>query len=131
MKNVSAAIFLKSNSVLIAKRGNGENLAGYWEFPGGKQEQNETIFECLEREILEEFNVKCKAKEIFCESIYNYSNGVIKLIAIFSDLLDNKFELRVHDNYEWVRIKDLLNYNLAPADIPIAKKLIEYDEKHF
>lgn len=131
MKNVSAAIFLRNDSVLIAKRGKRENLAGYWEFPGGKQEQNETIFQCLEREILEEFNVKCKTKKIFCESIYDYSNGVIKLTAIFSDLLDNKIELSVHDNYEWVKIKDLLKYQLAPADISIAKKLIEYDEKHF
>jgi 5-methylcytosine-specific restriction protein A len=126
MKNVSAAIFLKNDFVLIAKRGNGKDLSGYWEFPGGKQEENETIFECLEREIVEEFNVECKANEMFFESIYHYDNDTIKLIAIFSNLLDNQIELKVHEDYKWVKINYLLEYNLAPADISIAKKLIEY-----
>lgn len=125
MKHVSAAIFLKDGLVLIARRGPHENLHGYWEFPGGKQEQAETIFECLEREILEEFNVQCKAKEIYCESIYNYENGTIKLIGILSDLLDDHIELNVHDDYRWIKINDLLKFKLAPADISIAKKLIE------
>jgi 5-methylcytosine-specific restriction protein A len=128
MKNVSAAIFYKNNSVLIAKRGNDKSLSsGYWEFPGGKQEEKETILKCLEREILEEFNVKCKARKIFLESIYNYDT--IKLIPIFSDLLGNRIELKVHEDYKWVEINKLLEYNLAPADIPIAKKLIEIMER--
>jgi len=130
MKNVSAGIFLQSSSVLIAKRGQNEKLAGYWEFPGGKQEENETIFECLEREILEEFNVKCKAKNIFAESIYNYDNGTIKLIAIYSELLDNSIKLNVHEEYRWVIISDLANYKFVPADIPIVEKLINDYEKN-
>lgn len=130
MKNVSAGIFLQNSSVLIAKRGQNEKLAGYWEFPGGKQEENETIYECLEREILEEFNVKCKAKEIFAESIYKYDNGTIKLIAIYSDLLDNRIMLNVHEEYRWVIISDLANYKFAPADIPIVEKLINDYEKN-
>jgi 8-oxo-dGTP diphosphatase len=46
MKNVSAAIIRKSNTVLITRRSLGEKLAGFWEFPGGKQEENETIQQC-------------------------------------------------------------------------------------
>lgn len=125
MKNVSAAIFLENNFVLIAKRGKNEKLSGYWEFPGGKQEENETIFECLEREIKEELNVRCKAKDIFFESFYNYDSGSIRLIAILSNLLETQIELRVHDEYKWVDINDLIEYDFAPADIPIVNKLID------
>ena len=42
MKVVTAAIILKDNKVLIAQRAPGENLAGKWEFPGGKIETGET-----------------------------------------------------------------------------------------
>lgn len=125
MKNVSAGIFIKNGFILIAKRGKNEKLAGYWEFPGGKQEDNETIFECLEREIYEEFNVKCKAKEILSENVYTYESGSIKLIAILSDLLESEIKLSVHEKYKWIKITDLNDYKLAPADIPIAKKIIE------
>lgn len=129
-KNVSAGISLQNTSVLIAKRGQNENLAGYWEFPCGKQEKEESIFECLEREILEELNVRCKANKVYLESIYNYNNGSINLIAILSELLDSHIELRVHEDYKWVNIDDLVNYNFATADIPIEKQLISDYEKN-
>lgn len=124
MKNVAAAIFILDNSVLIARRASKEDLAGYWEFPGGKQEEGESIFECLEREIFEEFNVKCNAKNIYSESIYTYEKGAINLIAIQAELLDSAIELSVHDSYKWVKFDDLIHYNFAPADIPITQKLI-------
>lgn len=126
MKNVSAAIFIKNDSILIAKRANNKTLAGFWEFPGGKQEDNESIFECLEREILEELNVRCVANEIYFESTYNYDHGTINLIAILSNLLDTHIELSVHEDCKWVNIDDLTHYDFAPADIPIVNKLI-YD----
>ena len=57
MKEVTAAIILKDNRVLIAQRVPSENLAGRWEFPCGKIEHGETPQECLKREIREELDV--------------------------------------------------------------------------
>lgn len=124
MKNVSAAIILDKGKILLTRRAPGENLEGYWEFPGGKQEKSETIFECLEREILEELNLICKAKKIFTESVYHYVGGAIKLIAVIADIINGDICLSVHDLYEWVSIDDLMIYKLAPADIPIANLII-------
>lgn len=42
MKEVTAAIILKDNKVLIAQRAPGDKLAGKWEFPGGKMEPGDT-----------------------------------------------------------------------------------------
>lgn len=125
MKNVAAALFIQDKSILIAQRAKGQKLEGLWEFPGGKQEVGETIYECLEREIEEELNVNCTAKKIFAESIYKYENGTINLIAILSDLKDTSFELQVHSEVKWVNISELDKYNFAPADIEIVYKLIE------
>ena len=44
--------------VLLARRTSGRDLAGLWEFPGGKQEQQESLEECLIREIQEELKVQ-------------------------------------------------------------------------
>ena len=52
MKEVTAAIILKDNEILIAQRAPGENLEGKWEFPGGKIESGETPQECLKREMV-------------------------------------------------------------------------------
>ena len=51
MLNVAAAIIEQGDKILIAKRAPGKHLAGYWEFPGGKIESNETPQDCLAREL--------------------------------------------------------------------------------
>ena len=43
MKEVTAAIIIDNNKILIAQRGKNENLAGKWEFPGGKIEIDEYV----------------------------------------------------------------------------------------
>ena len=125
MKNVSAAIIFKENKILLTRRAPGEKHEGYWEFPGGKQEENETIFECLEREILEELNVRCKAKAVFTESLYHYAGGAINLIAVTADIISGDICLSVHDKYEWVLPENLMTYKLPPADVPIAERIIK------
>lgn len=47
MKEVTAAIIKNNGKVLIAKRAENQDLAGKWEFPGGKVEPGETPEECL------------------------------------------------------------------------------------
>jgi 8-oxo-dGTP diphosphatase len=103
------------------------------EFPGGKIEQGETPQECLARELFEEFGVNAKVGEIFAESEYKYSHGAIRLIALHAEIAtphdssarnDEKLTSNAHDKVEWVNPKDLLTYKLAPADIPIAQKIV-------
>lgn len=124
MKNVSAAVIIENGRILLTRRAPGENLAGSWEFPGGKQEANETIQECLVREIKEELDLRVKCSSILTKNIYYYPGGAINLIAIDTEIIDGEITLSVHDQYEWVEVGNLLDYKLSPADIPIAKWII-------
>jgi 8-oxo-dGTP diphosphatase len=63
---VAAIIFINSdNKILIAKRPYGKNMAGLWEFPGGKVHENETPEAALVREVQEELGVKICAGCLF------------------------------------------------------------------
>ena len=73
MKRVTGAIIIKEKKVLLMRRAPGKAFAGYWEFPGGKVEENETPEQCLMRELKEELNIEARVKQFFCESIYEYS----------------------------------------------------------
>ncbi|GAA0720002.1 8-oxo-dGTP diphosphatase MutT [Clostridium malenominatum] len=123
MKEVTAAIITKDDLILIAQRGKDENLAGKWEFPGGKIESGETPQECLKREIKEELNIEIQVGEFLGESIYTYPNGQIKLMGYFATIVKGNFELSVHDEVKWVSIDEIDNFDFAPADIPLVKKL--------
>ncbi len=121
MKQVTAAIIVESGRVLLARRALNQKLAGFWEFPGGKVEPGETLQACLERELLEELSLKCKAGEELIRTEYIYDHGIFNLIAFATTIISGRIELSVHDQFKWVAINELLAYQLAPADIPIAR----------
>ena len=124
MKDVTAALMVKGDEIFIAKRKLGQHLESMWEFPGGKIEKGETGEECLMRELEEEFGIKSCVRSFFMESIYHYERGAIRLLAYFVDDLVGEFVPSVHEEVKWVEVGTLLDYDLAPADIPIAEALV-------
>ena len=124
MKVVTAGILRNSDGeVLLVRRAKGESLAGFWEFPGGKVEQGEADQECLRRELYEELEIDVEVSNFFEESHYSYDHGEFRLRAYEVDLLAGEPILRVHDQLSWVTPDRLLSFQLAPADIPIARSL--------
>jgi len=127
MKIVTAAIIWDAGRVLLTRRGPGEKLSGLWEFPGGKVEPNETLEECLTRELLEELGLEVSVGSVVAESVYSYDHGAIRLVALEATIIKGQLTLTVHDRVEWVLPHALEQYALAPADVPIAyalKKLL-------
>jgi 8-oxo-dGTP diphosphatase len=125
IREVTAAIIRKNGRILIARRAAGENMAGGWEFPGGKLEAGETPEECLKRELSEELSITAQIGSFFCESIYHYPKGTIRLLAYFAEIVRGEISLSVHDQIAWVSADKLMTYGLLPADVPIAEKLAQ------
>jgi 8-oxo-dGTP diphosphatase len=124
MQQVTAAILIKDNKILIAKRSAKGKVPHKWEFPGGKIENGETPEECLIREMNEEFGIKINVGAYFGNSIYDYSHGEIELLAFFVEWISGSMAPAVHDEIRWVTQEELGNYDFAPADIPIVDKLL-------
>ena len=123
MEEVSAAIIIRDQKVLMARRAAGESLAGFWEFPGGKREADETISDCLIREIREELALNIEVLGEFGVSDYQYPGGEIRLIGLLAEIKNGAISMTVHDAVEWIDLTKVLDYKLAPADIPLAEKL--------
>ena len=122
---VVCGIIFKDNLVLICRRKPEKSLGGYWEFPGGKVEEAETHEDSLKRELVEELNLNVNIKRHFFDTVHHYENITIELISFICETENIATESTDHDQLDWVKVDDLLNWKLAPADIPIAKELIE------
>lgn len=120
---VVCGIIYNDNKVLICRRKIELSFGGYWEFPGGKIEKGESHETSLTRELMEELGMIVEIKEHFDTSIYNYGEITIELIAYKCVYIEAKFNLIDHDKIEWVYIKDLINWDFAPADISIVNHL--------
>jgi 8-oxo-dGTP diphosphatase len=107
--------------VLIGKRPAGKNLAGLWEFPGGKVEPGETPEACLIRELEEELGIQvakaCLAPFVFASHAYERFHLLMPLF------LCRRWEGFVrplaHEALAWVRPERMGDYPMPPADEPL------------
>lgn len=128
MIKVVAALIENDGRVLIAKRSTGDpNVLGKWEFPGGKVELEEDEKYAIEREILEEFELKIKAKEFLVNNVCEYPTKTVDLRLYSCDYVGGEFKLHDHSEIVWADKNELLKYELAPADIPLAEYIQKVD----
>lgn len=124
MKIVAAGIICNQGKILIAQRIRNKSLAYKWEFPGGKQEENESLEDCLKRELQEEMHLDIDVKEHYMDSKYDYDFGTICLKSFLAQSkTQNITFLDSHEAYKWIDVSELDNFEFAPADHPIVNAL--------
>ncbi len=125
MIEVTCAIILDSqNRLFVAQRSAVMSLPLKWELPGGKVESNETLEDCIIREIKEELNIDIQIVEQIEFNIHSYPSITIKLIPFICRYLSGDVLLKEHANFKWVTNNDLLDLDWAEADIPIIKNYL-------
>jgi len=113
---VTAGLIWQDGKVLITKRREGTHLAGFWEFPGGKQEPYETLKECLERELREELGIRVQADRHLISVDYEYDTKFITLHVFHcTGLTDRPVALEGQES-QWVDPVSLTSYTFPPPD---------------
>jgi 8-oxo-dGTP diphosphatase len=118
---VVCGIIWKDDKVFIARRKPDKSLGGYWEFPGGKLEKNETPETALIRELNEEFGMNVTISKYLGNNIHVYNSFTIDLLAYECEFQNATFQLIDHDQYMFIGENELLEIRLAPADIPFTE----------
>ncbi|RLA44482.1 MAG: 8-oxo-dGTP diphosphatase MutT [Gammaproteobacteria bacterium] len=127
---VTAAIIQKQNCIFAARRAVGDHLEGLWEFPGGKLEPGESPEACLARELTEEFGIETEVGKYLGESVFDYGEKIIKLLAYQVTHVNGEFQLNDHDEMRWLARAEIYDVDWAPADIPLLETALSLiDEK--
>lgn len=105
--------------VLIAKRPSNVHQGGLWEFPGGKVEQGETLFDALSRELREELAIQVIATEPLIKIHHDYGDKIVlldvhKVTEFSGDAKGNEGQ-----PIEWVTPNRLAEYEFPAANLPI------------
>ena len=118
-KYIAAAIIEIDGKYLIAQRGKQDPLCGLWEFPGGKVEGNETLQECLVRELHEELAIHAQVGEYFCTSTFIHKDSVYDMCAFKVYAYEGEIKLIEHAAIAWVTAEELSQYAYPAPDLPI------------
>ena len=119
---VSAVALIDADGrVLLAQRPEGKSMAGLWEFPGGKVEKGESPEAALIRELKEELGIdtwsSCLAPLTFASHAYEDFHLLMPVFAC--RCWQGTPQAREGQTLKWVRAKDLSQYPMPPADIPL------------
>ena len=121
---VTAGLIRHQGCLLIARRPAGKHLAGLWEFPGGKQEEGETLEECLVRELKEELGLEIVVGELFMSVEYEYETKFITLHCFQCSLLQGTPAGLEGQETHWVRMDELKGFVFTPPDQKVIEKLL-------
>ncbi|MBL0968703.1 MAG: (deoxy)nucleoside triphosphate pyrophosphohydrolase [Brevundimonas sp.] len=118
---VAVALIDTDGRVLIAQRPEGKQLAGLWEFPGGKVEPGERPEAALIRELKEELGIDvteaCLAPFVFTSHAYETFHLLMPLYLCrrWSGVV----QAREHSALKWVKPNQLSQWPMPPADEPL------------
>jgi 8-oxo-dGTP diphosphatase len=127
MINVTCAIILFDNQILVTQRSEKMKLPLKWEFPGGKLEENESEIDCIKREIKEELNIEIEVLKGLSNSIYDYGTYKINLIPFISNYVSGEIVLSEHKDYKLLDKSELSYLDWAEADLPIVEEFLKLE----
>lgn len=111
-----AVIWNQEGKILIDKRRAGGVFGGLWEFPGGKQEADETIQTCIKREILEELGIEIAVEEHLITVDHTYSDVKITLKVYNCRYLQGKPQTIECDEFRWVTLDEIDRFTFPEAN---------------
>lgn len=120
---VAAVLRDARGRILLARRTAGRDLAGAWEFPGGKVEPGETALQALDRELHEELGIRVLAAEPLIAVPQTYPAKRIVLDVFTVTAFEGTPRGRERQALAWAPPEKLSSYPMPPADRPVVAAL--------
>lgn len=121
MMVVAAALVDADGRVLLQQRAPGRQMAGLWEFPGGKVEPGETPEPALARELKEELGIDVAEAQLVPAAFASAPLGERHLILLLYICREWRGEPKPLDAtaLQWVRPREMSVLPMPPADQPL------------
>ena len=97
-------LFLPDGRFLLTSRPPGKVYEGYWEFPGGKLEPNETIAQALTRELREELGIEIEDCTLWKTEQVDYPHAWVQLNFCRVTRWRGDLQMREGQTFSWQRL---------------------------
>ena len=120
---VSCALIMDGEHVLVTQRSEQMPHPLKWEFPGGKLHSGEMPESCIIREIREELGIGISVQELLPTVKHSYGREIVKLIPFVCWWVNGEIQLAEHSAYQWVHLNELELLDWLEADLEVVSLL--------
>jgi 8-oxo-dGTP diphosphatase len=113
----------ESGRFLISRRQKGKHLEDFWELPGGKLESDESRWQGLQRELLEEIDIEATSGHPFMQVYHRYPERNVLLDTWMVEEYRGVIHARENQLVAWVRVDALGDYRFPAADLPVLEAI--------
>jgi len=121
--DVVAGIIWCDGEYLAVERPEGSNMAGWWEFPGGKIEDGESRGDALVRELQEELGITPMDFEYWRELVHEYDEFSVRLYFFHIRSYSGELVPLEDQRLSWVDPTAPPSLKYLPADVAIVEAL--------
>ena len=121
--DIALAIPLRDGKLFVARRAGGLHLAGSWEFPGGKIEENETPAEAARRELQEETGLQAPELEPLVVCVHDYVEAPLRFHAFLVRDPQGDVVMDSEREHTWLTIDELRSLEMPDANKQIVSAL--------
>jgi mutator protein MutT len=119
--DIAVAVVEHEGRFLIGRRAAGLPLEGFWEFPGGKVEPQETPAAAAVRECLEETGLAVRVTGSYGRADHDYEHAAVRLHFFACAPVE---PLRpVAERFQWVAVETLGQFAFPPANAGLLSRL--------
>jgi mutator protein MutT len=122
--DAAIAIVVRSGKILVCQRKDDDTFGGYWEFPGGKQEDGESLEECLARELREELNIAARPISALAPVVHDYPEAMVRLHPFLCEHESGEPQLIECQAARWINPVELRDYRFPPANEGLIEEII-------
>ncbi len=123
MTDVTCAIIIEKERVLVTQRSELMPHALKWEFPGGKVKAGEWPESCIKREISEELGLKIEVVRQLPSVTHTYDTHTISLFPFICTVIEGEITLSEHKSFRWVPVHELEEMDWLDADVEVVRVL--------
>lgn len=120
---VAVGVLIRGDGAfLLTSRPQGKAYAGYWEFPGGKLEEGETVAQALARELLEELGITIGPATPWKTETVDYPHALVRLNFCKVFNWSGDLEMREAQSFAWQQLPVQMT-PVLPGTVPVLQWL--------
>jgi 8-oxo-dGTP diphosphatase len=121
---VAAGLIMQDGCYLIARRKPDVHLGGLWEFPGGKREAEESLEDCLRRELREELGIEVTQPIFYRVFRHEYPEKSVELHFFRCSVRAGQARALDCEELRWVAPEELSRFEFPAADRALIEELM-------